>query len=114
MVAASPDYLARHGVPQRPDDLLWHACIRMRLGDNSFYKWELGDGERMVEVDVPGPFSVNESNTAVAAALDLSLIHIYWAKRGCWNFGSDLRRSSPSKRVSAFIRPESRPRHSAP
>ncbi|HFX3032822.1 TPA: LysR substrate-binding domain-containing protein, partial [Pseudomonas aeruginosa] len=47
-----------------------HACIRMRLGDNSFYKWELGDGERMVEVDVPGPFSVNESNTAVAAALD--------------------------------------------
>lgn len=70
VVAASPDYLARHGVPQRPDDLLRHACIRMRLGDNSFYKWELGDGERMVEVDVPGPFSVNESNTAVAAALD--------------------------------------------
>lgn len=46
VVAASPDYLARHGVPQRPDDLLRHACIRMRLGDNSFYNgnWATASG----------------------------------------------------------------------
>lgn len=46
VVAASPDYLARHGVPQRPDDLLRHVCIRMRLGDNSFYNgnWATASG----------------------------------------------------------------------
>ncbi|MDF5955312.1 LysR substrate-binding domain-containing protein [Pseudomonas aeruginosa] len=39
VVAASPDYLARHGVPQRPDDLLQHAQHpHAAPGDNSFYK----------------------------------------------------------------------------
>ena len=27
IVAASPDYLARHGAPQRPDDLTHHECL---------------------------------------------------------------------------------------
>jgi len=70
IVVGSDDYLARRGVPRMPDDLLGHACVRMRLGDDSFYKWELGDGARRVEVDVPGPVSVNETDAAVAAALD--------------------------------------------
>ena len=35
-------------------------------------------------------------------------------RRGAWNFGSTLRRSSPVKTVSAVIRPLRRPRHRAP
>jgi DNA-binding transcriptional LysR family regulator len=42
----------------------------MRLGDNSTYKWELGEGSRAVEVDVPGPISANETESAVLAAIN--------------------------------------------
>src|SRR5229473_1592461 len=38
----------------------------------------------------------------------------YCANRGLRNFGSVRRRSSPSKTVSACIRPDRSPRHSAP
>ena len=34
ILCASPDYLARHGVPQRPQDLHEHVCLRM--GDPLF------------------------------------------------------------------------------
>lgn len=64
------DYLVCYGVFQWLDDLLWYVCICMCLGDNLFYKWELGDGEWMVEVDVFGFFSVNESNMVVVVVLD--------------------------------------------
>lgn len=34
VVVGSPAYLARHGRPARPEDLMHHACVRMRIGDN--------------------------------------------------------------------------------
>lgn len=70
IVVAAPEYLARHGTPQHPADLLRHRCIRMRLGDNTHYKWELGNGVDAVHVDVPGPLSTNETDATVAAAVD--------------------------------------------
>jgi DNA-binding transcriptional LysR family regulator len=30
VVVGSPDYLARHGIPERPEDLLRHECITFR------------------------------------------------------------------------------------
>jgi DNA-binding transcriptional LysR family regulator len=69
VVVGSPDYLARRGRPKVPQDLLHHACMRMRIGDNSAYKWELGAGDKAQEIDVPGPVSVNETDFSVAAAL---------------------------------------------
>ncbi len=70
VVVGAPDYLRRRGRPQAPADLLNHACVRMRLGDNSIYKWELGEGERAIELDVPGPISSNETESAVLAAIN--------------------------------------------
>lgn len=70
IVVAAPEYLAHHGTPQHPDDLLHHRCIRMRLGDNTHYKWELGNGANALQVDVPGPISTNETDATVAAAVD--------------------------------------------
>jgi DNA-binding transcriptional LysR family regulator len=69
VVVGSPEYLARHGRPKQPRDLLDHVCVRMRIGDNSVYKWELGAGERTQEIDVPGPISVNETDLSVEAAI---------------------------------------------
>ncbi|HEP9100198.1 TPA: LysR family transcriptional regulator [Pseudomonas aeruginosa] len=49
VVCASPDYLARNGTPQHPDDLLQHDCIVMRFGINSDRAWSFRvDGEPYV------------------------------------------------------------------
>lgn len=68
VVIASPDYLQRRGRPQNPADLLNHDCIKMRLGDNSVFKWELGDGDAMVRLDVQGPLAASDTETTVDAA----------------------------------------------
>ncbi|EHP43457.1 LysR family transcriptional regulator [Cupriavidus basilensis OR16] len=70
VVVGSPAYLARRGRPRTPDDLMRHSCIRMRIGDNSLYRWELGNGQQALELDVPGSMSANESDTVVDAALN--------------------------------------------
>jgi DNA-binding transcriptional LysR family regulator len=70
VVVGAPEYLTRRGRPQTPADLMSHACVRMRLGDNSTYKWELGEGSRAIELDVPGPISANETESAVLAAIN--------------------------------------------
>lgn len=53
--AASPAYLARHGRPDHPRDLLHHACLRGRFPSGSMPAWEFErEGEEVV-VDPAGP-----------------------------------------------------------
>jgi DNA-binding transcriptional LysR family regulator len=42
VLVASPDYLARHGRPQTPEDLLRHACLLYTLGGRIYDKWRVG------------------------------------------------------------------------
>lgn len=56
---ASPDYLARHGEPQHPDDLPRHECIQFRAGTGRVTRWPLNSGERHVEITPGNRFSVN-------------------------------------------------------
>ncbi len=67
IVVGAPDYLARHGRPQRPDDLVEHRCVRLRLGNGALYHWELGSGATTRTLDVPGPLTVNETETSIQA-----------------------------------------------
>jgi len=54
-VVASPDYLSRHGSPQRPADLSSHACLRFtRSGMEVRPSWPFGAGARRMEVPVGG------------------------------------------------------------
>lgn len=66
--AAAPDYLARHGMPAHPRDLLAHRCLRARFpsGATVPYLFER-DGET-VRIDPPGPLLVQ-----VGGALDLAI-----------------------------------------
>jgi DNA-binding transcriptional LysR family regulator len=70
LVVASPDYLARHPKPQKPDDLLSHNCIRMRFPSGAFLPWQFAVNGQIVEIEVGGSLIVNESEIAVRAALD--------------------------------------------
>jgi DNA-binding transcriptional LysR family regulator len=69
VVAGSPELIARVGRPQTPNDLLRLPCVEMRVGDNSNYPWELGNGDAMIRLDVRGPLCANETEHAVDAAI---------------------------------------------
>ncbi|WP_299842722.1 LysR family transcriptional regulator [uncultured Paracoccus sp.] len=68
MVAASPDYLARRGMPQGPADLAAHDCI-IDSNRRSPRRWVLGEGKGVSEVVVSGRFQVNSARAAVELAV---------------------------------------------
>jgi DNA-binding transcriptional LysR family regulator len=69
--AAAPAYLARHGRPVHPRDLLGHACLRGRFESGTMPPWEFERGGEVVRVDPTGPLlvRVNASDLAVDAAI---------------------------------------------
>jgi DNA-binding transcriptional LysR family regulator len=75
VAVASPDYLARHGVPANPQDLVAHNCIRLRFASGVLQPWRFTDEGKIVEVDVDGSVVVNDSDLAMRAALDGIGIH---------------------------------------
>lgn len=68
VVVASPAYLAEHGTPERPADLLDHQCITFRSPTTrALYAWELERGRKAYRVPVRGNFVCSDS--ALAATL---------------------------------------------
>jgi DNA-binding transcriptional LysR family regulator len=69
--AAAPAYLARHGRPEDPRDLLGHACLRGRFESGTMPRWEFEREGEAVRVDPTGPLlvRVNASDLAVEAAI---------------------------------------------
>jgi DNA-binding transcriptional LysR family regulator len=51
---ASSDYLARHGMPQHPDDLQAHSCLRLVASSGDPIHWQLARGEEERWERVPG------------------------------------------------------------
>ncbi|MCB4768391.1 LysR family transcriptional regulator [Ancylobacter sp. Lp-2] len=69
VTVASPAYLARAGRPTEPAQLTDHSCLRLMLGNNAVYRWELGDGARLVRLDLPGTLTFNDTATTIDAAV---------------------------------------------
>jgi DNA-binding transcriptional LysR family regulator len=69
VVVATPEYLARSGVPQRPEDLLRHECITFRSRTTgSLYAWEFERGGRSWRVPVRGGVVSNDIELTVSMA----------------------------------------------
>jgi DNA-binding transcriptional LysR family regulator len=68
VVAGSPDYLSMRGIPKHPNDLRDHRCLKIRLGDDSVYRWEFERGGEEVDVDVPGAITLNDTEVAISLA----------------------------------------------
>jgi DNA-binding transcriptional LysR family regulator len=68
VVVASPSYLARHGIPSRPEDLLRHECITFRLSSGAHYAWELERGRRTWRLAVRGNLTTNDSRLRTSLA----------------------------------------------
>ncbi|PHY21544.1 LysR family transcriptional regulator [Caulobacter sp. BP25] len=67
LVVGSPDYFECHGVPLTPEDLLSHNCIRIRIDDDSIYRWEFERGDERVEINAPGALIVDQGEVGLAA-----------------------------------------------
>ncbi|MBZ9859186.1 LysR family transcriptional regulator [Mesorhizobium sp. CA12] len=68
-LCASPELIARHGKPTRPQDLANMPCI-VDTNGRSLSNWRFkGEGEDSISVAVSGPIEVNSPIVARAAAL---------------------------------------------
>jgi DNA-binding transcriptional LysR family regulator len=69
-VVASPQYVARHGRPKHPKDLLDHACIRIRYSSGLLPDWEFEKAGHVVKVAPRGNLIVTYPGLALRAAHD--------------------------------------------
>jgi len=70
-IVGSPAYLAKHPAPRRPNDLLRHNCITLRLPTRGgLYPWELKKGKRQIQVRVDGQCTFNGAYQMLNAAID--------------------------------------------
>lgn len=70
VTVASPDYLARHGTPAHPRDLVDHCCIGWRPSpDTAPYRWEYAEDGRDFDVAVAPRITSNDMLLMVRTAL---------------------------------------------
>ncbi|MFE1597920.1 LysR family transcriptional regulator [Methylobacterium sp. ID0610] len=69
-VVAAPAYLAARGVPELPQDLSRHACLRQRFPGGAVMRWEFERDGHAEAIDVDGPLILNEQEVLLQAALD--------------------------------------------
>ncbi len=86
VTAAAPSYLAAHGRPEHPRDLLRHACMRGRFSGGAMATWEFERDGEVIRVDPPGPLLIQPGLACdlivEAAVAGLGIIHLFedWLK----------------------------------
>jgi DNA-binding transcriptional LysR family regulator len=86
-VVAAPVYFAKRSVPRKPQELISHNCINLRLPTRGgLYAWEFEKGKRQLRVHVQGQLVFNGTAQMLNAALagfglayvpeDLALRHL--------------------------------------
>jgi DNA-binding transcriptional LysR family regulator len=69
-VVGAPSYFRRQAEPKKPQDLINHRCINLRLPTRGgLYAWEFEKGARKLKVRVEGPLTFNGSYQMLNAAL---------------------------------------------
>jgi len=79
LVVGAPDYLARHGTPERPEDLMSHECITFRSQTTgALYAWEFERGRRNWRVPVRGGVITSDGRlTASLAEQGVGLVYAF-------------------------------------
>src|SRR3989441_9121594 len=69
-VVGAPSYFATRSPPRRPQDLIAHSCINLRLPSyGGLYAWEFEKGERELKVRVEGQLVFSGTTQMLNAAL---------------------------------------------
>lgn len=70
MTYAAPAYIARHGRPVHPNDLLQHRCINyFSPKTGKICEWDFARENEKVRIKVTGQVALNDSNAYLAATL---------------------------------------------
>lgn len=66
VLCASPEYIERHGLPGKPEELTGHNCVLFSLSSDA-NKWTLIDADGSQSVLVSGSYQVNNSEALLEA-----------------------------------------------
>lgn len=69
IAVGTPKYFAEYAPPKKPQELMNHCCINLRLG-GGVYAWEFEKSGREVKVRVEGQLTVNGLDEVLVAALE--------------------------------------------
>lgn len=70
MIVATPDYLARHGTPRKPEDLTNHNCLLIGRQQPHLNNWPFDTPEgKLQTINVNGNVTANNGETIVQLAL---------------------------------------------
>ncbi len=73
ILVASPDYLRRRGMPEQPQDLIGHECLRLKQPNGRtrvWRMWQPQQPEQVAEVAIEPVLQANHTDTLLRAALD--------------------------------------------
>lgn len=66
---AAPEYIAAHGAPETPADLVNHNCLRLSTVE-AFNRWEVNDSKTKQAFRISGNFETTSSDALFHATLD--------------------------------------------
>ena len=69
-IVASPRYVAQHGRPTHPRDLLQHSCIRTRFSSGAMLDWEFEKDGQVLMIAPPARLIAVQLGLALRAACD--------------------------------------------
>lgn len=70
VAVASPSYVAKHGTPSRPADLIKHVCMAFRVPSSGrIYPWQFRDGRRVLQFSPDARVAMDDGEGLVAAAV---------------------------------------------
>ena len=89
LVVATPTYLAVHGEPRHPTDLLQHNCV-VYTGFAKGNRWVFDSEQGRQVIEVPSTLGVNSADAMYGAVLH----HVGIARVPAWVVGDDIARGS--------------------
>lgn len=80
VLVASPEYLAKRGAPQTPDELLQHNCLLLRFPGSTDFRWTLTTPDGPSTLPVSGKFDADDGDVLTEWTLDGAGIMLkpYW------------------------------------
>ncbi|HEU4622232.1 MAG TPA: LysR family transcriptional regulator [Burkholderiaceae bacterium] len=101
VVVASPAYIAQHGEPKTPDDLLAHHCLGFGVGSQQ-RAWTFRVGKTVRHIKVHGPMECSDATVLTTWAREGHGL----AWRSLWEVGEDLRSGALVEVLADYAAPD--------
>lgn len=70
VICGAPDYFAKNGYPEKPEDLLEHDCLLLRFPGSKQYRWHFIENKKNTSYLVKGPIDTNSTELLHQWALE--------------------------------------------